>query len=47
MEQNSTKKAVEQRLEAMLENMKATPMRVTPETVSAFWDPARENLTPM
>ena len=42
MEQNSTKQSVEQCLEDMLEKLKADPLKVTAEGVSAFWGPAKE-----
>lgn len=42
MEQIDTKKPVEDRLEAMLEKLKADPLKVTPETVASLWEPARE-----
>lgn len=42
MEQVSTKEAVENRLKDMLDQFKSTPLAVTPESVTAFWEPARE-----
>lgn len=44
MEQNDTKKTVEQRLEDMLEKLKVDPLKVTPDAVLALWTPAQEAL---